>query len=81
MANVFRSMGRLVCFALVLAAPLAARAAEPPPLEAYGQLPAVEDAAISPSGLQIAVVGLIKGQRQLRRGVTYAELVGNGGSG
>jgi acetyl esterase/lipase len=39
--------------------------AEPPPLEAYGELPEVEDAALSPSGERLAVIGKINGNRTL----------------
>lgn len=42
-----------------------AAAAEPVPLEAYGDLPGVEQAAISPSGRGLAMVGRIQGKRQL----------------
>ncbi|MEO5707569.1 MAG: prolyl oligopeptidase family serine peptidase [Alteraurantiacibacter sp.] len=37
----------------------------PPELAAYGQLPAVEDIAISPSGNLLAIVMTLNGQRQL----------------
>jgi dipeptidyl aminopeptidase/acylaminoacyl peptidase len=37
----------------------------PPPLDAYGDLPAIEDMAISPSGAGIAFVARIKGERRL----------------
>lgn len=53
----------LALFALVIGLP--SMAAEPPPLEAYGELPAFERAAIAPSGNFIAVVGFYKGERRL----------------
>lgn len=37
----------------------------PPPLDAYGELPGVEDMAISPSGQWIAVAALVGGARRL----------------
>lgn len=39
--------------------------AEPPPLDAYGELPEVEDIAIAPSGGSVAMVVQIKGQRRV----------------
>ena len=36
-----------------------------PPLSAYGALPEVEDAAISPNGSNIALLITLKGERQL----------------
>lgn len=53
----------LVAALLSIAVPVLAKA--PPPLEAYGDLPAVEDMAISPSGQGLAIVSRIKGERQL----------------
>jgi dienelactone hydrolase len=44
---------------LAIAAPLQ------PPLDAYGDLPSVEDMAISPNGKGLAVAGQFKGVRQL----------------
>jgi hypothetical protein len=38
-----------------------------PPLEAYGQLPAVELVRISPSGERIALIGVIGDERRLSR--------------
>ena len=63
MSNIFRSLAGLLFLASLIAAP--ATAAEPPPLAAYGQLPGIEDAAISPSGRNIAAVATIRGQRTL----------------
>lgn len=37
----------------------------PPPLEAYGDLPGIEDMAISPSGAGLAAVAKLEGQRRL----------------
>jgi dipeptidyl aminopeptidase/acylaminoacyl peptidase len=65
MSNLFKSLARLLCLASLIVVPLAASAAAPPPLAAYGQLPAFEDAAISPSGANIAAVGMHRGQRSL----------------
>lgn len=42
-----------------------AAAAEAPPLEAYGELPHVEDAAISPDGVRTAAVVQSKGVRRV----------------
>ena len=42
-------------------------AAEPPPLDAYGDLPAFEDAAISSGGEHVAIVGTIKGERKVEK--------------
>jgi dipeptidyl aminopeptidase/acylaminoacyl peptidase len=39
--------------------------ASPPPLEAYGALPAVEQIALSADGKQIAYVGFLEGKRRL----------------
>ena len=54
--------------AFALAILPAAAVAEPspaPPIEAYGDLPSVENIAISPSGESIATVARIKGERRL----------------
>jgi hypothetical protein len=37
----------------------------PPPLSVYGDLPAVEEVAISPSGKSLAMLTRINGQRQV----------------
>jgi dipeptidyl aminopeptidase/acylaminoacyl peptidase len=65
MGKLFFALRALACFCAAAAAPLAATAAEPPPLDAYGDLPAFEAAAISRSGEHVAIVGTIKGERQL----------------
>lgn len=51
----------------ILVSPVAASAAppEPPPLEAYGDLPAVEEFRLAPDGRGIATVSRINDQRQL----------------
>lgn len=49
----------LACTGSVLAAD------DPPPLDAYGDLPGVEEMAISPNGKRIATIGRINRQRQL----------------
>jgi len=53
----------LLCVAAL--PPAVANAAEPPSLDAYGELPNVEDAAISPEGTRIAAIATIRGQRVL----------------
>ncbi|MXO59203.1 prolyl oligopeptidase family serine peptidase [Altererythrobacter salegens] len=50
---------------LALAFSTPVRATDPPPLNAYGDLPAFEDAAISRSGNSLAIVALDSGQRKL----------------
>ncbi|MXP24773.1 prolyl oligopeptidase family serine peptidase [Altererythrobacter indicus] len=37
----------------------------PPPIEAYGELPAIEDIALSPDGDKLAALGTWNGQRQI----------------
>jgi alpha-beta hydrolase superfamily lysophospholipase len=54
----------LVAAFFASAAPALA-ANEPPPLEAYGDLPDIEDMAISPDGKRIASVRRIAGRRHL----------------
>jgi dipeptidyl aminopeptidase/acylaminoacyl peptidase len=54
----------LAIFGLAIFGP-AAMAAEPPPLDAYGDLPGIEDMAISTSGNRIAAVSIIDGRRML----------------
>ncbi|MFZ5670372.1 MAG: alpha/beta hydrolase family protein [Pseudomonadota bacterium] len=46
----------LLASGLLLAGPRAAAAAEPPPVEAYGRLPAITDVTLSPSGERLAFV-------------------------
>ncbi|WP_308632980.1 prolyl oligopeptidase family serine peptidase [Novosphingobium sp. PY1] len=55
----------LLATASLIAAPLPSLAdAAPPPLEAYGELPSVEDIAISPSG-NLATIAWIAGMRRI----------------
>lgn len=39
--------------------------AEAPSLDAYGELPGIEEVSISPSGKNIAIIGRVEGKRQL----------------
>jgi dipeptidyl aminopeptidase/acylaminoacyl peptidase len=48
---------------MTLAVP--AQADAPAPIEAYGDLPGLENVAISPSGERIAIIGRVNGARQL----------------
>jgi len=52
-----------VIAALVLGAPAAAAPPAPPPLAAYGRLPAIEDASMSPSGGLFALITSEKGHQ------------------
>ncbi len=54
-----------VALALLMLEPATALAADPPPLDAYGDLPALEDAGISPSGKGLAMVASVNGKRNL----------------
>lgn len=54
-----------LAFVLQAVAAIPSLAAEPAPLDAYGELPNVEGAAISPDGNRIATIAQIKGQRTL----------------
>ncbi|HYD24169.1 MAG TPA: S9 family peptidase [Croceibacterium sp.] len=65
MAVVFKHLAGLLGLIALLGAPLPASAAGPPPLTAYGQLPAFEQAALSPSGEKIAAVATFRGERAL----------------
>jgi dienelactone hydrolase len=65
MNTIFKGLAGLLCLVALLGTPPAAAAAEPPPLEAYGLLPAFEDAALSPSGQRIAAVVTLGGERVL----------------
>jgi len=71
---------------LVLAAALAAAVpslaiAAPPPLDAYGHLPAIEDAALSPSGGRFAVVLADKDGRKVVVRKSDGEMLGGVGFG
>ncbi|HEY6814747.1 MAG TPA: alpha/beta fold hydrolase [Croceibacterium sp.] len=55
----------LQAFCLSLALPPSARAAEPPPLSAYGALPEVEDMALSLGATRLAAITTVNGKRQL----------------
>jgi len=59
----FRFRHCLAALAAAFAAPVLA--ADPPPLEAYGELPAVELMTLSPSGERIAALTTVKGKRML----------------
>ena len=58
-------MLKLLAGLLLAAACPALAAADPPPLEAYGDLPGVEDMAISPSGKGLAFIAKIEGKRMV----------------
>ncbi len=60
---VFVAFRRLVAPLLLVLAPFALNAAEPPPLAAYGDLPDIESVALSNSGTRVAAVMKVKGQR------------------
>jgi len=51
--------------AVVASSPVQAAPPSPPPLEAYGELPSVEDMAISPDGKSLATVARVHGDRRL----------------
>lgn len=55
----------LATAALLLASPTLAAPPTPPPLDAYGDLPAIEDAAISPNGGNVAIAGSFDGERKI----------------
>jgi hypothetical protein len=57
-------VGKLIAAAVLIVGG-AAHAATPPPLSAYGRLPAVEDLELSPSGDRIAFITVDGEQRQL----------------
>lgn len=64
MTSLFKGLRSLLCILAALAAPPAV-AADPPPLTAYGELAAFEDAAISSSGRNVAAVATLNGRRSL----------------
>jgi len=63
MANILKALLRLACLAALIVMPLAARAAGPPPLAAFGSLPDIEQMALSHSGQRLAAVMSIGGER------------------
>jgi len=63
MPNILKAFVRLLGLAALVGAPLAANAAEPPPLSAYGSLPDIESMALSNDGSRIAAVMTIGGER------------------
>lgn len=62
-----RALFRLLWAALsvILAAPAAAQAPQPVPLEVYGRLPDIEEVALSPSGRRVALVKVVGEERRL----------------
>ena len=60
-------LGHWALFLLAALAPVhwAQAQSEPPPLSAYGELPGVEDVALSPSGRRIAMLATVKAVRLL----------------
>ena len=63
MSKILVALKCLLCLAALIVAPLAARAAEPAPLAAYGSLPDIESMALSHSGERLAAVMSIGGER------------------
>src|SRR6478752_2141206 len=63
MSRIFTALRQLLCFAALAFAPLVAHAAEPPPLSAFGNLPDIEDMALSNDGTRLAAVMTIGGER------------------
>ena len=64
------AFGRAALRALLVVSVLSAApvmAADPPPLSAYGDLPALEQGSLSPGG-SLALLGQFKGKRMLVRG-------------
>ena len=62
----FRPIVGLLSFVLLALAESAnASPPAPPPLDAYGDLPGVEDAAISPDGRSLALAGAFDGRRRV----------------
>ena len=54
-----------IVLVLVLSFHAHAQAGDPPPLDAYGDLPAIEDASISPEGGKVALAGTMQGDRMV----------------
>ena len=63
MANILKAFLRLLGLTAFMLAPLAARAADPLPLAAYGALPDIETIALSHSGDRVAAVMTQGGER------------------
>jgi dipeptidyl aminopeptidase/acylaminoacyl peptidase len=72
---------RLIAFVFAFGAVAAAARAAPPPLEAYGRLPAIEDAALSPSGQRFALVVADKDGRKVIVRKSDGEMLGGLGFG
>lgn len=64
MHGTFRYARRLI-LALVALAAFPALASDPPPLDAYGELPGIEQVAMSASGQHIGVITEVQGARKL----------------
>lgn len=62
MINIGKKLGQL-SFVMLLVGTTAAHAAGPPPLSAYGSLPAVEDMDLSQDGKHVASLTMVGGQR------------------
>src|SRR5271169_1257320 len=65
MERTHQFLSALILAVIGLALLLGGTAAAAPPLEAYGNLPQVEHMRVSPSGLRVAMVGVIGEKRQL----------------
>ncbi len=65
MNGLFAALRRVLALAVLALTPLAAKAADPPPLAAFGNLPEIESMALSHSGNRIAAVMTIGGKRML----------------
>jgi dipeptidyl aminopeptidase/acylaminoacyl peptidase len=63
MFHVFSVLRRLSCLAVLVFAPFVVAAAEPPPLSAYGNLPDIENMALSNDGSRLAAVMTVGGER------------------
>ena len=57
------ALAALSAFGVALAEPPPAPVAPPPPLEAYGRLPAITSLSLSPSGQRLASIGDLNGKR------------------
>lgn len=61
----FRALLAVACFSFAAFHATSVWAQDPPPLSAYGELPGFEDAAVSPSGQSLAILGIYDGSRML----------------